>query len=81
ITALLFTIGKQLLALYLGRSSTTSSYGAAGSVILVLLWVYYSAQIILFGAELTRVATERIHGPPVTETFAEPDPKARASGV
>lgn len=79
ITALLFTIGKQLLALYLGRSSTTSSYGAAGSVILVLLWVYYSAQIVLFGAELTRVITERIHGPPVTETFAEPDPAARPS--
>lgn len=76
-TALLFTIGKQLLGLYLGRSSTTSSYGAAGSVIIVLLWVYYSSQIILFGAELTRVYTERVHGPPPTEEFAEPDPKAR----
>ncbi|MGV3710863.1 MAG: YihY/virulence factor BrkB family protein [Gemmatimonas sp.] len=78
-TATLFTIGKQLLAMYLGRSSTTSSYGAAGSVIVVLLWVYYSAQIILFGAELTRVVTERIHGPLVTEVFAEPDPAARPS--
>jgi membrane protein len=77
ITALLFTVGKQLLALYLGRSSTTSSYGAAGSVILLLLWVYYSAQIILFGAELTRVYTERVHGKPETEEFAEPDPTAR----
>jgi membrane protein len=78
-TATLFTIGKQLLAMYLGRSSTTSSYGAAGSVIVVLLWVYYSAQIILFGAELTRVVTERLHGPLVTEAFAEPDPAARPS--
>lgn len=79
VTAILFTIGKQALGVYLGRSSTTSSYGAAGSVILVLLWVYYSAQIILFGAELTRVLVERIQGPPETEAFAEPDPNARAS--
>lgn len=76
-TSLLFVIGKQLLALYLGRSSTASSYGAAGSVIIVLLWVYYSAQIILFGAELTRVYTERVHGPPPREEFAAPDPTAR----
>lgn len=76
-TSLLFTFGKQLLALYLGRSSTASSYGAAGSVIIVLLWVYYSAQIILFGAELTRVYTERVHGTPPTEAFAVPDPTAR----
>lgn len=79
ITAALFTIGKQLLGIYLGRSGTTSSYGAAGSVILVLLWVYYSAQIVLFGAELTRVFVERAHGPPPTEAFAEPDPAARPS--
>jgi membrane protein len=76
-TALLFTIGKQLLAFYLGQKSTTSSYGAAGSVIVLLLWVYYSAQIILFGAELTRVYTERVHGKAETEEFAEPDPTAR----
>jgi len=77
LTSALFTIGKQLLALYLGRSSTASSYGAAGSVIVLLLWVYYSAQIFLFGAELTRVYTERVHGPPPTETFAVPDSTAR----
>ena len=80
-TALLFTIGKQLLGVYLGRSGTTSSYGAAGSVILVLLWVYYSAQIILFGAELTRVFVERVHGPPPTEAFAEADPAAHPSAA
>ena len=78
-TAALFTVGKQLLALYLGRSSTTSSYGAAGSVIVLLLWVYYSAQIVLFGAELTRVYTERVHGAPQLEEFAEADSEAHPS--
>jgi membrane protein len=54
ITALLFTLGKHLLGLYLGHNATVSAYGAAGSVILLLLWIYYSAQIFFFGAELTR---------------------------
>lgn len=58
-TALLFTGGKTLLGLYLGRSSTVSAYGAAGSLVLVLLWVYYSAQILFFGAELTQVYANR----------------------
>ena len=58
-TSLLFTIGKSLIGLYLGNSGVTSVYGAAGSLITVLLWVYYSALIFFFGAELTRVyATE-----------------------
>jgi membrane protein len=55
VTALLFVAGKYLLALYLGQSSTTSAFGAAGSLVVILLWVYYSAQIFLFGAEFTRV--------------------------
>jgi membrane protein len=50
---LLFTVGKFLLGWYLARGSTTSVYGAAGSLVAVLLWVYYSAQILFFGAELT----------------------------
>jgi membrane protein len=54
-TALLFTLGKLGLGLYLGKNSSVSAYGAAGSVVLLLLWVYYSAQILFFGAELTRV--------------------------
>jgi membrane protein len=54
-TSLLFTIGKSLIGLYLGNSGVTSVYGAAGSLITVLLWVYYSALIFFFGAELTRV--------------------------
>lgn len=53
-TALLFTIGKTLIGLYIGASSTASSYGAAGSVVVLLVWVYYSAQIVLLGAEFTR---------------------------
>jgi membrane protein len=54
-TSLLFNIGRWLLAIYLARTSTASSYGAAGSLAVLLLWVYYSAQIILFGAEFTQV--------------------------
>lgn len=61
VTALLFTIGKYLLGLYLGRNTAVSAYGAAGSVVLVLLWVYYSAQILFFGAEVTQVYANR-HG-------------------
>jgi membrane protein len=53
-TALLFVSGKMLLAFYLGRASPGSAYGAAGSVVVVVIWVYYSAQIFYFGAELTR---------------------------
>lgn len=59
ITALLFSIGKWLIGLYLGNSAVASSYGAAGSVILVLIWVYYSTQIFLLGAEFTKVYTYR----------------------
>jgi membrane protein len=55
VTALLFTIGKELIGLYLGRSAVASTYGAAGSVVILLLWVYYSAQILFFGAEFTQV--------------------------
>jgi membrane protein len=55
ITALLFTIGKTLLSLYFGHSSVGSTYGAAGSFVVLLLWVNYSAQILLFGAEFTQV--------------------------
>ncbi len=58
-TSLLFTAGKFLLGWYLGRSTMVSAYGAAGSIILVLLWVYYSAQILFFGAEITKVYATR----------------------
>ena len=59
ITAGLFTVGKYALGVYLGNSSVTSPFGAAGSLVIVLLWVYYSAQIMLFGAELTKVYANR----------------------
>jgi membrane protein len=55
ITSLLFVLGKSLIGLYLGNSSFSSSYGAAGSIVIILVWTYYSAQILLFGAELTQV--------------------------
>ena len=61
LTTLLFTVGKFALGLYLGRSGATSAYGAAGSLVLILLWIYYSAQIFLFGAEFTQVYAQR-HG-------------------
>ena len=54
-TALLFTIGKFALGLYLGKSDVGSTFGAAGSLALLLIWVYYSSQILFFGAEFTQV--------------------------
>lgn len=54
-TALLFTVGKFLIGLYLAKSSVASTYGAAGSLVVVLLWIYYSAQILFLGAEFTQV--------------------------
>lgn len=67
VTALLFTLGKYLLGLYLGQSGAASAFGAAGSLILILLWVYYSSQILLFGAEFTRVYATHF-GPPLLPT-------------
>ena len=58
-TAVLFTLGKELLGLYLGRSSISSVYGAAGSLVVILAWVYYSAQILFLGAEFTQVYARR----------------------
>lgn len=61
LTAILFTLGKTAIGFYLGRSGVASVYGAAGSLAVMLVWVYYSAQIIFFGAELTQVYAKR-HG-------------------
>jgi membrane protein len=55
VTAALFTVGKFLIGLYLGRAGVSSGFGAAGSLVVVLVWVYYSAQIFLLGAEFTWV--------------------------
>src|SRR5262245_5173200 len=59
LTSVLFTLGKLLIGLYLGRSSATSIYGAAGSLITILLWVYYSSLIFFLGAEFTQVYASR----------------------
>jgi membrane protein len=59
VTAVLFTAGKSLIGLYLGRSAVASAYGAAGSLVVILIWIYYSAQILFFGAEFTKVYTRR----------------------
>ena len=61
VTALLFNIGKFLIGLYIGKSGVVSGFGAAGTLIAMLLWVYYSAQIFLLGAEFTWVYAKR-HG-------------------
>jgi membrane protein len=53
ITALLFNLGKYLIGIYIGRSSLSSVYGAMGSLVVLLVWVYYSAQILFFGAQFT----------------------------
>jgi membrane protein len=58
-TALLFTVGKFLIGIYLGRSTVASSYGAAGALIVTLLWIYYSAQIFLLGAEFIKIYASR----------------------
>lgn len=55
VTALLFSLGKMLIGIYLGNSAIASSFGAAGSLVLLLVWIYYSAQILFFGAEFTQV--------------------------
>lgn len=61
VTALLFTIGKTLIGLYLGKTNMASGFGAAGSLVILLVWIYYSAQIFLLGAEFTWVFAQQ-HG-------------------
>jgi membrane protein len=61
VTGVLFTIGKSLISWYIGSSAVASSFGAAGALIVLLLWVYYSAQIFLLGAEFTKIFAKH-HG-------------------
>ena len=58
-SALLFTLGKTVIGLYLGRSSPGTVYGVAGSLAVVLIWVYYTSMIVLLGAEFTRLWAQR----------------------
>jgi membrane protein len=78
VTTLLFTVGKWLIGLYIGSSRVASTYGAAGALIVLLLWIYYSAQIFLLGAEFTKCYAHRhgsktFHGMP---TPLDQDPQA-----
>lgn len=77
VTALFFTVGKFLLALYIGTAGVGSTYGAAGSLVALVVWVYYSAQIFFFGAEFTRVYADSFGSHSRTtgaETSHEPPP-------
>jgi membrane protein len=66
ITAALFTVGKTLIGIYLGRASFGSTYGAAGSLVIVLVWIYYSAQIFFLGAEFTRAYAQKYGSRPLS---------------
>jgi membrane protein len=89
VTALLITLGKVAIGIYIGRSATISGYGAAGSVIAALFFIYYAAQIFLLGAEFTRVYAEREEAvrrsrlesmPPSGRGSAAPGPPSRRAG-
>lgn len=73
LTAILFFLGQWLIAFYLRHSAVTSAFGAAGSLVVILVWVYYSSQILLFGAEFAKVYTKR-HGSHATEPAGPPLP-------
>jgi len=74
LTAALFTLGKYLIGLYLGQAAPGSAYGAAGSFVVLLLWVYYSTQILLFGAEFTQMYAHR-HGTGQNRDLREGPPR------
>jgi membrane protein len=78
VTAILFTIGKSLIGWYLGSSAVASSYGAAGGLIVLLLWVYYSVQIFLLGAEFTKIFANR-HGTKQENPVGSGESKAGSS--
>lgn len=79
VTSVLFTLGKFAIGLYLGKGSVASAYGSAGSLVILLVWVYYSAQILFFGAEFTKVYAKDYGSGLRPEPDAEPvSPEARA---
>jgi membrane protein len=80
VTSVLFIVGKSLIGWYIGSSAVASTYGAAGALIVLLLWVYYSVQIFLFGAELTKAFANRHgskQGQPVSETKPTKDGRSQ----
>jgi membrane protein len=80
VTAVLFTIGKTLIGWYLGSSAVASSYGAAGGLIVFLLWVYYSVQVFLLGAEFTKIYANR-HGSKQEQPVAAPNVSSEDAGL
>ena len=74
VTSLLFSGGKSLIGFYLGQTGTASAYGAAGSLAVLLIWLYYSAQIFLFGAELTKAYADRFGSRIIPKENAMPAP-------
>lgn len=80
VTAVLFNIGKWLIGLYLGHSALSSSYGAAGSFVVLLMWLYYSSQVVLLGAEITHAYAHEFGADPIPNENAislerpEPEP-------
>jgi membrane protein len=78
VTAALFTFGKYLIGLYLGRAGVASPFGAAGSIVVLVVWIYYSGLILFFGAELTQVTTRR-EGRGAATGIAEPTSERAAA--
>lgn len=83
VTSLLFSLGKFLIGLYLGAGSVGSAYGAAGSLVVLLVWIYYSAQIMLLGAEFTQVYADRFgsHVEPAENAMYTPEHYARRTAA
>jgi membrane protein len=82
VTSLLFSLGRLLLGLYIGRSGVSSAYGAAGSIVALVIWVYYSAQILLFGAEFTEAYAARFGSriePKETALSIDGDPQSKGT--
>jgi membrane protein len=90
LTAALFSVGKTLIGLYLGKAGIASTYGAAGSLVVVLIWVYYSAQIFFLGAEFSQAYAQQFGSRPcdrigrevkIVERFDAPEPKTEPRGA
>jgi membrane protein len=79
ITAALFEIGKLLIGLYIGKQALESTYGAAASLVVLLIWIYYSSQIVLMGAEFTRVHAKRYASFKTDYSVSGPGPAERAA--
>jgi membrane protein len=82
LTAVLFTLGKTAIGVYLGRASVGSAYGAAGSMVVLLVWVYYSALILFFGAEFTHAWATRHGGvTPQPHAISGTAPQTKSEGA